>query len=139
MHKIEIEAPVSEEFLGDILVCAFDGNYGSSWEWSRPGCEDWLVTSEGSWKEVRVRFDVEDAPSLALQMDYRAQIRAGGVKISYEEVTVGIARILSDERNYTDKFRANIRQAVAENDAGMIDAIDADCIVQEALFGRQVY
>lgn len=136
---IEIDMPVTDEFIGDILVCAFDGSYGSSWSWAKSGSSVWPLLKDGQWSEIHIRFDVEDVSSLTLRNLYRKEISEKMyVTVNQETVTVGIARILAD-KEYSSKFHDRLRDAVAQNDAGEIDANDADCIIQEGLFGKQIY
>lgn len=139
MHKIEIEVPVTDEFIGDILVTAFDGTYGGSWFWAKNGSGSWPALKDGQWAEVHIKFDVMSIRNLTLRNLYRQELaRRGYVTVDQETITVGIARILSDD-SYRQSFRDRIRKAVQELDAGEIDANDADSIVQEGLFGTQVY
>lgn len=137
-HKIEIEVPVTDEFIGDILVTAFDGAYGGCWYWAKSGRLDWPELKDGQWATVYIKFDTDCCPSPMQRTVYRQMVASGGVKVDQETVTVGIARILADE-GYPQSFRDRIRIAVQNLDAGEIDANDADCIIQEGLFGKQIY
>lgn len=141
-NPISIDIPVSlaPDFLGDILVTAFDGQYGGCWYWAGSGEKPWpeIQKDSANWETVYIKFDVEDCPTEAQIAQYVKDIATGGVKVGVEEISVGIARILTSE-DYSDGLKARVREACVESDAGEIDANDADCIVQEALFGKQVY
>ena len=143
---IEVKAKVSAKLVDSILVTAFDGQCGGSlfWaDWAEKGLEKTIP--EGAtcdldhlWTTVHIQFDPEDAPTKFMSAQYTEQIAAGGVPIGAEEIGVGLARFINDN-GYRDEERQWALEAVVTGDGGMIDANLADCIVQEALFGKQVY
>ena len=139
---ISIDIPVSlaPDFMGDILVTAFDGQYGGCWYWAGSGSKPWpeIQKDSASWATVYITFDPADCPTPGQTEQYRKDMKNGGVRVGLEEISVGIARILASD-DYSDGLKARIREACMESDAGEIDADDADCIVQEALFGKQIY
>lgn len=134
---IKVEMELTEDFLSDVLVTAFDGNYGGCWYWARPAdVENWLTTEKDVlddtviWKQVFIE-DKEDEDSELW-------------RVSHNVVAKGIKRILNGNVKChdliaADIFNAVIFNAVATRDAGGIDAEAADCIVQAGLFSDIVY
>ena len=136
-YSIEAKVVIKKELMESILVTAFDGTYGGCWYWAQWGGMG-LVKNGDDWEKVHIIFDYEDAPTKMMQTCYSQLGMAGGVPVGYEEISVGIARILNSDE-IRDDLREMLLRAVIENDGGDVDADLADCIVQEALFGTQVY
>jgi hypothetical protein len=65
--------------------------------------------------------------------------RDEGLVLDADAVARGIGRILREDVDLDDRFRSRIAVAAAENDAGDIDAVDADVIAQVALLGEVRY
>lgn len=179
MTNVTISKDLPEEFFSDILITAFDGNYGWSWNWFEPstgpnGDKFWLLTKNDSghnstdnpWMQARVRLHEETGDP-----------RFDGVEflVDHEVLAKGISRIINEDyegvwRPATDKEKADyldghtfretretehglevhtgetargqfryIVGAVTEEDAGDIDAVSADAIVQVGLFGKVIF
>lgn len=131
METITVTMNLQDHFLGDILVTAFDGNYGGCWYWAKPGNDNWLETNGDKdilnvvWQRVCIK---EHEPS---------ELHEGQVAyVDHETLAKGIRRILSGEAGIEVDA---LHGAVVEDDAGQIDSDLADCIVQEGLFEQQVY
>lgn len=115
MTNVNILKPLSEEFFSSILITAFDGNYGWSWNWFEPssgpnGDKFWLLTKNDSghnstdnpWMQARVRLHEETGDP-----------RFDGVEflVDHEVLAKGISRIINDDyegvwRPATDKEKA---------------------------------
>jgi hypothetical protein len=106
MTVITINRAVSEEFLSDVLITAFDAAYGGAWDWFEPVPRDndlgsWLVTKhdhghtsrDNPWLSVNVRLrrheefltgnPVFDSPE--------------GFLIDHQSVAGAISRIVNDD------------------------------------------
>jgi hypothetical protein len=125
---ITIRMDITQEFLSDLLVTAFDGSYGGSWYWARPniqspeqGAKYWLETDGDLWTVCHIR-DLED-PDRKFKVDHQVLIR-GIEKLFEPGVLPG---------------RGDIRNAVLAQDSGNIDVDAADVIVQLGCFGELVY
>ena len=145
MTKVNITKSyeVDDEFIGDVLVTAFDGDYGACWYWAlAEDCED--MTPAGVdvnedtkdyiggpwWTAVRfTKPPSEDDPP---------ESEPTTVVIDKDLVVRGMELVLTGQHT-GPQIVGWLRQSVEENDAGMVDADVADCIVQCGLFGEVVY
>jgi hypothetical protein len=120
MVTIKVERELTSEFIGDILVTAFDGSYGGCWYWCRPAGDGWLTvegdSGEDYWKEVEIYEDEENK----------------ALVVSPDVIALGFQRAI--DNNYPWAF-----EAVVSMDAGLIDSLGADVVVQLGLFGEVVY
>ena len=204
MTSIQIARLVPEEFLSDILITAFDGAYGSSWNWFQSGlCEHPDVKARPDYKPHDEHLVIRHHPTDSVQdvwieMHVRVREETGydvidqnpHIVVDHAALGVGLQRIINDDylniwreateseagriiklmNNFTpapvegslggrrwrrnpmnEKFleietgetarglRENIAAAVLEEDAGMIDPVDADAIVQAAVFGKVIF
>ena len=127
---VKVKAEVTEEFLSSIMIAAFDGTYGGSWYWASPNRE-----VEGGWLVVKEEGALgSDQPWLAAHI-FCEEDEDGDAQM--HEVTHAV--LAKGLQGMIDAGSDNIQQAIFDDDAGMIDANDADSIVQEGLFGRQIY
>ncbi|QOC56611.1 hypothetical protein SEA_BITESIZE_41 [Gordonia phage BiteSize] len=143
--KINLDWELTEEFVGDVLVTAFDGQYGGSLFWA-----SWsnrtvsLEKIEGPnftadvWTAAWITFDVEEScdDKPHMKMIYSQAMEAGGLKIDSDMIAAGISGLLAKAGPTT---RRTVLEAIVSNDAGDIDANIADSIVQYAIFGEEVY
>jgi hypothetical protein len=123
-----------ETFLSDIIVTALEGGIGY---WTV--CDHYQVRDD-STDEVRVIVGRERAGN-----DTRAVVRVVDFEgenyddtpreITLTSIESGIRVLL----NGSYPLAKNLRLAYTDNDAGLLDADDADCIVQASMFGEIVY
>lgn len=140
-HFVTTKLEVPEELLESIMVTAFDGDYGGCWYWARPADADWL--------EVRHRMgrdeQTEDTDWLSAKIvaTEEAEVEHDDVvfHVTYATLTLGIQRMLDENvtKGYWSSKAPMLQQAILDADGGMIDSDLADNIVQEGLFGKQVY
>lgn len=106
-------------FLSDVIIGAVEGGTGY---WAQVSGYHWS-DDDPSATEV-IFHDMEDGTEYPMDIDKVAsaigKLRAGGVQVN----ATTLASILEGDK---------------ENDGGMIDAGDADIIVQVACFGEIVY
>lgn len=112
MHTIQITFNLTDEFLADVATTAIEGgiNYWTS-RIRRIDVDTFALTDEETDKSYVVTHRM-----LARAIESILALDPTG--------TVGIDSIAS---------------GVFERDAGQIDALDADCIVQVAVFGEVLY
>lgn len=132
MGSLRLEVEVPEAFLGNILVTAFDGACGGSWFWCHsnreiPINERFLMDDDDDvlsiWRHVHIITDHEED---AFKVDHNVLIR-------------GMQAILEQPDGHWETLKRHIGQGVMDDDAGDIDANEADTIVQFGLFGKEVY
>lgn len=131
--KVKIDVELSDEFVGDILVTAFDGTYGGCWYWSQPTqkVDDWLDDdADGNWRKVAIELTEEVGVAAIDSQSY--------LTVDSEAIRVGLQKIVSGEVRINDDLLAQVSRSVAENDAD-IDVLAADCIVQAGLFGELIF
>lgn len=125
--SVKIKATVTlcfdDEFIGDILVTAFDGAYGGCWYWAEPKGPNWLVTT--------------NAPDVWRSCTIREKDASSGKKkwavVDHAMVGRGLQRVLQ-HAGYD-----RLRTAIFAKESGDIDASAADTIIQFAIFGEEVY
>lgn len=123
--------PITEEFLGDILVTAFDGDLGACWNWTHPNYEHpngaFVIDTEKDdlWTAVAITYDDPESDAILETV------------VDQEKLVRAIQKIL-DDGTICGSWRL-LEEAVFQDDAGNIDAEIADWIVQTAVFGKQVY
>lgn len=132
-NTITIKHDLSTEFIGDVLVTAFDGQYGGCWywaEWAPEAINLFTVEVSGgtAWSGVSIRRQREFCEP---EERFTLMVDAG-------IIVKGIQKILN-EGNVNNAIVESIRRGVADDDAGEIDADAADVIVQVGLFGEVVY
>jgi hypothetical protein len=113
---------ITDEFMEDVMISAWDGAYGSSRYWGDAKQSDAIKLSKGEIGEMPVRVDIDDwEPERGtIQMMTR------------EDFGKGVQRWIT--------FMVERKRFSLESlDPGNIDADDADAIVQLALFGKIVY
>lgn len=138
-YNIRVTIPVTEEFIGNVLITAFDSAYGACWYWADPETNStWPVVvkwigDDAIWVEARITFDLDDCPSTVMRYLYKAQRESlGWNPVTQETIVVGIQRMIHENNTA-------VLSAIKNDDAGEIDANLADCIVQYGIFGREVY
>ena len=126
-----------ERFLQDVVVC-FIEDYGTN-PWRQ--IEDYSYQYDGDATDMTSKMthasatfiDVEDG-----QPD-------GGIascpryEVTIETVAKGLGKLRSGEVGMNSTMLGNILAGDTQNDAGLIDAYDADAIVQAGVFGDLVY
>jgi hypothetical protein len=205
MTSIEIAKPMSDEFFSDVLITAFDGAYGASWNWFRWAACDGHTGSDYDHDEALVikHHPTNSSEDIWLAAHVRMREETGyalidgnpHIVIDHEAIAQGISRIVNDD--YLNLWReANAREveqiqeelrncehaetctegplpyggnrmwrrnpmkpsflevetgetarglrsiiagAIADEEAGDIDAYGADAIVQCAAFGKVIF
>lgn len=142
---IRVDRELDKEFIGDVLVTAFDGSCGACWYWARPAGRFWL-TSEQNPENLDPAYSFWTAAHIRTQgligiKHLDAKQEGGWFTVDGECIRIGIQKILDldPHANIDPSVRNYIVRGVLESDAGDIDAIAADCIVQIGLFGRIVF
>lgn len=137
MSEITIKRTLPAEFLGDILVTAFDGNYGWSWSWFEPVGGDWLKvdkTPRGGpqendfhtiWKSCQVRLQEEYHTGDKTFDDRR------GFVVNHDVIILGIQRILDDD------YVGVLKPANAREIAQVLDAYGLKTPKEGEVFGRK--
>jgi hypothetical protein len=127
-YKVKLERELTDEFLGDILVTVFDGNYGGCWYWA-----DWTqdtgqrIQSIGTrWLGVEIVVKDDTSPRTIYMVDYNM-------------LTKGIQALLNRDAFADSTFPDHLVSAILEMDSGEIDGDLADVIVQMGLFEEVRY
>jgi hypothetical protein len=123
------------EFLGDIITTAVEGGTGY-----------WAQVSQYQYElfgklTVYTGEQVGDGARAVLHEmnDDETGYREEALVLDTDAVARGIGRIERGEVAINAGIRKAILEASRENDAGQLDAGDADCIAQAALLGELRY
>lgn len=134
--KVRVPVELGPEFVGDVLVTAFDGTYGACWTWCSPVGEfvdeASVDGSETVWTECRVRVHEN------LTYEPPSYLKGRTLQVDADIIAKGLQAILygCEDVPPGTTLHDYISRGVREKDAGDIDAIGADVIVQMGLFGR---
>lgn len=125
-------------FLRDIITTAIEGGIGY---WSQCSQYQWIDEHEDGRVYVPVGERVGDDARAVVHVlnDDESGYVEDGLVIDIEVVARGLRLIIDGGAGVHDRIRGNVRTADRENDAGYIDADDADVIVQAGLLGEVVY
>lgn len=151
MTSVQLNKELPDEFFSDILITAFDGSYGASWEWFEPvtGTDKFWLKKSGN-PEHDCTDDLWLSAHVRLKRDYETgtplfDTREGFV-IDHEAIAGGISRILHNNflnarpgEGVGGEIKGYILRGVQDADSGDIDATAADCIVQCAAFGKVIF
>lgn len=136
-----------KQFYFDVFVTACEGgiNY-----WARVRKYHWMNRDENTGKHISDDIDgfyavVEDAEAYG-EVEDACFPKS---KIDKEIIRKGVCRIINgcvkredgthERLRIAEDIRSRICEASAQNDAGMLDAEDADCIVQVGLLGEIMF
>jgi len=113
------------QILADTITTAIEGGIGY-----------WSLCTEYKWQdrephEVLAKVEIE--PELKDEEDEDEYL------IDCSVVQRGLKRLLDGSVQIDHTIMGYIHQSLGDNDAGMIDAIAADCIVQAGLFNEVRY
>lgn len=122
---VAVNVELKPEFLSDVLITAFDGNYGGCWYWAKPADSDWLKSDDGTWLSCWVK---EKEPDEDSDITYL---------VNHTSVTLGMQRLL--DRATSGDSHAMWVQAILAQDAGDLDADACDVIIQYAVFDEVKY
>lgn len=125
------------QYLHDIMSTALEGgvNYWSTArDIERTGTPEQRRDSAFRWDYVAYTLTESPASDGCSHDDHQDAPRCRGHRVDIEVVASGLSRM----RKAGD-MRSHMREADDENDAGEIDAGDADQIVQWGIFGKGIY
>lgn len=122
VHTLEMNVEIPEALLSDMMITAFDGDYGSCWRWCEPHGDNWFEGEKDEWRSVLVHETVggDDPPKIH--------------KVDWGVLQRGMQTIIHNDRNHS--IIGRITEAVFDDDAGVLDSNDLDTIVQYGLFGK---
>jgi len=117
-----------KQFLFDIFVTALEGGVGY---WAQSSVYKW--TKDGTDNEE----DLDNFHSIVTDAEDDEAFEES--TINQDTIVKGINKIIKGEVQINDTMRQNITIASIRNDAGMLDANDADAIVQVGLLGEIMF
>lgn len=130
-REITVKFTLSDQLLRDVLCTALEGGIGY-----------WAEASDIETVEVEVNGSPMQEYVGCTLTDCEGTDDEGNDwthKVTLDTVAEGIRRIMAREARARRDIEDAIRAAVADADAGTIDADAADVIMQVALFGEIVY
>jgi hypothetical protein len=135
MTTTRTRSPERTEFLGDIITTAVEG-----------GTNYWAQVSQYQYEshgEIRVytgeRQGDEPRATLHELNDDETGYNDEPLDLTIDAVARGLGKITRGEVQINSELRKHIAEASRENDAGDIDAGDADVIAQVGLLGEIRY
>jgi hypothetical protein len=116
-----------KEFFFDIFVTALEG-----------GIDYWACASEYYLGKDR-EYDLDGFYALVSDSE-EDDTFPDNSRIDLNVIVKGLNKIINDDTvKINSEIRRTIRQASIANDAGLIDADAADCIIQVGLLGELVF
>lgn len=118
MVKVEVSFAVTDAMVDQILVTAFDGNYGGSLYWADVENIEMLKDESKAWIKATI---IE---------------QEGGQRhfIDGERIAYGLKKYIEDDMISESHLAETINSEATD-----FDANDADIIVQLAVFGKVTY
>jgi len=107
-----------EEFLADVMTTAVEGGIGY---WSRVRGYKW------------------DCPPAEATVEVQSIDDRKWAVVTIGTIAKGIGKVFRDEVKINPELRKRIIRASVQNDAGELDASDADAVLQVGIFGEVVY
>lgn len=128
MPQLKMTVEVEEQFLYDILTTFVESGWST-----------WAL-----FHEVNREVDTKDVLSFTIEEEDDDSDPVKLYEVGIDELMVGLGRLFSDESDVDhvpcgSSHLEEIQRGVREGDAGDVDAIGADIIVQAAIFGELVY
>lgn len=106
------------EFLKDLVICVAE-DYGTN-----------------PWRQVEA-YNPDIGTITIIEIGDGDEAKRHNIDI--ETIARGLSRIRSGEVGINSQMKKGIVEGDKENDAGNIDAYDADMIMQAGLFGKLIY
>lgn len=130
------------EFLTDVLTIAVDGGIGY---WSQ--CSDYCYSSDDPAERGVTLYvaDVDADDFIVPTEDDTVGSWGGGalparrVRVTLDTIAHGVSVVTSGKTTVHDSYVEWIYAASMKNDAGTLDADDADIIVQAGIFGGVLF
>lgn len=124
--RLRGEIELTPEFVSNVLITAFDGNYGGCWFWAAPANDDWLKvenpnTDDMRWVKVTiVDKEDDDSPSHVVTAD---------------QIAIGLTKMIE----LGGEWARDAFGWISDQEDADIDAEDANNIVNLGLFNELVY
>lgn len=135
-RTISVPVEVSDNFLSELLVTAFDGHYGACWYWCEHVNTDVIGRgqrlAQGDHEDIWVSVTVDDT------MNVDEAGNGSRYKVDYDILMRGLRHVMENP-DVGDKLRDFVQTALREGDTGLLDAGLADRIVQLGLFAAVPY
>lgn len=123
------------QFLADVIVSAVEGG--------GYGVQTWAEVTGYKWHaddlEGGTAGAVEYTAAQLREFDDFGQPMGEPVQLTIDLVAKGIGEITRGGDQFGEAFRRRVVEASRDNWAGDLDVVDADAIVQAAVFGAVVY
>lgn len=141
------KSPERTQFLADVLTTAVEGGIGY---WSTSSNYRWDLRANPA-SDIGVTLAVEaDAVD---REDYRLTVTDGEpvwswggtmcemfeVRVTLDNIATGLGIVMRGEAGVAPDYVGRISTASRLNDCGEIDALDADIVVQAAVFGSVIF
>lgn len=117
----------SDEFLRDVAITAVEG-------W----ISYWATVEEYKWQDPVTGFELP-WPIVRLSENDTSGVPVKNFILTARDLRGAVRRLCEGVTPINGFLRETLASAVDEDDAGMVDAELADCIVQVALFNEIVY
>lgn len=126
---VQLSFSPKTEFLSDIMITAFDADYGGCNYWSAFSHD--LVTEASEWRSLYIS-EIGDRDPDEDELPIH--------KVDLDVITLGLNRAVKHaEKNGFTTTMGYLRRGILEEDGGEIDSILADTIVQLGLFDEIRY
>jgi hypothetical protein len=137
------KSPARIEFLTDVLITAVEGGIGY---WSQ--CTNYSWSAEDPTERGVTLYIEADQVD---EGDYRLPIGHGiveswgedlpvyVVRVTLDDIASGLGFVTRGESGVASDYVGRIFAASVENDCGEMDALDADVVIQSAIFGKVIF
>lgn len=123
-------------FLGDIITAAVEGGIGY---WSQVSAYQYTDEHGVVFVHCGEQEGHETCAVVHVVKDDESGYEDSGLKLDFDAIERGLKLIREGGVKLTPRHRNRLLVADRSNEAGQLDALDADIIVQAGLFGELVY
>lgn len=130
------QVDLSAEWVSDLLITAFDSQYGGSWYWVNEDDDVTSVRALGGdeWAAVEMDLADTDVSSWLIKV-----LRSEGRCAVLDKTALDRAwALIVNERPIRSDLVEQFTRSMHDGDLD-VDADAADCLVQIALFGQVIY
>lgn len=139
---LRVEVTPEKQFWSDLMVTAFDGQYGGCWYWATPANDNWLHTEamvaghdvENLWTATDIKLKEPLGDPL---MD---QMFNDGYRVTWHTLCWGFKYALRGTDAYGQPAGySDLQKAMLQQDPGEVDADAIDVLVQMGVFGQVIF
>jgi adenosylcobinamide amidohydrolase len=136
--RVKLDIELSDQFLGDVLTTAVESGGHAMWYWEGFSMKDCMrYHADRPNSAGGTVLDDLTVTTVKFLVDHPQE--SDEYIVDFLDLATGIQWLLDGTVPVNDYIKGMVYRAVAQADAGEIDADAADCIVQATAFKEVVF